>query len=1313
MSSALQNLTAGINKLPRSTWLILTLLFLTSGGTAVFAQETRGTISGTVRDTAGAAVPGATVTITNAGTNVSTEATSNEGGAFQVPFLQPGTYNVTATAQGFKKFLQPGIVVNVGSRADIDVAMEVGAVTEEVTITGAAPLLDTTSGSGAAVLDNATLRSIPVFGNSALLAARALPGIQWTGAPNYLGLHSNVGASQISAAGGAAGNEYVLDGIPNSGLNRRAAFLPYTDAVEELRVSSSEFDASEGHSAGAIINMVTKSGTNQFHGSLSYLHWQQRFNATPSFTKAAYFQRINAAEASGNTALAERLRNEPRQATGRSNTYGATIGGPIYLPRFGEGGKPYFSGKNKLFFFFAYNGYKEAKSEEVTAINRTVPTAAHRRGDFSDLLRLDRVRYQIYDPRTARCENNVAPTTVNGQLSCGSARIIRDPFLNNQVPILNPIYDQIARLYPLPNGNPASSDGYTTNYLASATPFDWDYSAYQNRIDYNISANQKLSGKWSYNNFLEDRGDWTYETARGLNTNGLDRRNRGVGLDYVLTLNPTTILNLKVGYNRFIEGNQLSATQASFSASSIGLPNYIDERAEGQTRLPNIQFGAYSNISGAYPGYTRVSIATTSGELSKAFSSHTLRLGYDLRQNYRATNNPGNTTGTYTFSNGFVTRISGTNPDNPAAIGLEWAAFMLGTPTGISIDRNDSLYITNPFAGGFVQDDWRVSRKLTLNLGFRYEFEGGFRERFNRGIGQFDPTIQLPIEAAAEAAYARNPIPELPVSQFDVRGGTFFLGTEGRPRTLNDGQGAYMPRAGFAYQLNDKTVLRGGYGLFYDTNNVLNTGLAQAGFNRGTGTTLTNNSGLTFDATNLTSDVCRANPVNCTTILSNPFPVRADGTRFNEPLGAELGETAVTGAGFGFVNRDWPRARQQRWRVGVQRELNSNLVLEVAYLGSYTDRMSQTYDNPGETQFGRLLNPLPQQYYATGLVRNQANANFLSAPVPNPFNISNFAFLQTQDPIAYQNLSTRGFFTSTQTTRAQLLTQFPQSGGLVLERSPEVSLKYHHLEASLTQRLSRGISFTSSYQYASSQVRDFLENPFDEAPIYRQNNNYYPHSLRLNGVLDLPFGKGKRFLSDSGFLSKLVGGWQISPIYYLQSGRPIGFGNLFFYGDDTRALKLPDSERNTNNWFNWRLFPGAVRLFQENRAAYIENLRSIVPESMIRQLPNRTVGGQSVAASYENVTPTDFQPTGPHVRVFPSRFNFLRGDIMSQLDLNITRTFALTENTRMEFRTDFINAMNNVQWDQPSTDLNSTNFGRVTQQWNTPRWIQFQFRLTF
>ena len=1268
---------------------------------AAFAQETRGTILGTVRDASGEVVAGAEVEITNAETKIAIRVTSNGSGAFEAPYLTPGVYSVAAVAPGFKKSLQQNITVRVGSRINLAVQMEVGQLSEEVVVSATAPILETTSANGSTTLGEEQIRSLPVFGNNAVLQARSVPGLQWTAQPNYLGLHSNVGASGISAAGGVGGNEFTLDGVPNAAGGRRVGFMPNTDSVEELKVDIANFDARSGHTSGATISMITKGGSSEYHGALSYMHWQQRWNGTQSTTNAGYWGQIEQARAAGDQTLVNNLLAQERQPSGHANHYGGSIGGPVWLPKKFFGPLGWEKGRERLFFFFSYSGLRENKSEEATAVNRTVPTLKMRQGDFSEFLSLG-PQYRIYDPRTARCSDGLpAPCARTG------VTVVRDPFPNNQVPILNPIYKNYVNLYPVPNNVPGVvARDFQNNYLASATPFNWKYVAYQNRVDYNITGRQKMTGKWSWNDFLEDRGDWTYETARGLHSGGLVRQNLGITLDYVITLNSTTNLNLSVGFNRFIEGNKLNEVQLSGSPSAAGLPGYIDQKAAPFIRLPIVNINSYEQISGGYPGFTRFSAAFHRGEMSKVLGNHTVVTGYDLRQQYRAGFGPGNSSGVFNFDNTHMRRRSD-NPDNAAQRALSWAAFALGVPSSISIDTNDSIYLTNPYRAAYAQDNWRLTQKLTLNLGFRLEYEGGFKERFNRGLPGFDPNATLPITAAAEAAYvAIADRVGLPASQFKIRGGSMYLDNNGAPDTTHGGNWSYLPRVGFAYTLNDKTVLRGGYGIYADTLNVLNFGVDQFGYNRATGTIVTNNNGVTFNG---------SDPKNPATLLNDPFPVRlVDGTRFNVPLGNALGLMARVGRGQSFVNYDWENAKQHRWRFGVQREINRNMAFEIAYLGSFTDNLSLTNNNPGDNEITRPLSFLPEQFWASGLVRRPDINTALTQTVPNPFNIANFASLQTTNPTLFQDMSNNGFFTAATIQRQALLRAFPQMNGLSVIRMPVGALKYHHMETSLTQRLSKGVTFITSYTWASSQVKDFFENEFDEKPIYRQNTNYRPHHFMVNAVAELPFGKGKRFLSNGGLLDGLLSGWKLSGTYHLQSGRTFDFGNFFLYGKDLRDIKLGGDEQTTDRWFNWELFPGASRDFvATNREAYEARIREIVPAEILTQMGNICGPNNNAACTYGNVTPTNFQPAGFHRRVSPPRMNWLRGDKMSQLDASLSRAVKFTERLGLEFRIDMINALNTVQWDNPNTDLNSSNFGRVTTQWNTPRWIQFQLRLVF
>lgn len=305
------------------TLIRATLVFaiVASAAPASWAQETRSAILGTVRDSSGGVLPGIGVLITNEDTNVSAEAVTNERGYFEVPYLVPGTYRIVVEASGFRKVTQTGLELSVNMRVEMPLVLELGALADEVTVVAETPMLETTA-SASATLTNRQVNALPVFGNSAQLLVRSVPGVQWTGQPNYLGLHSNVGASAVNAAGGVGGSEYSIDGVPNTGNSRRVAYLPYTDTVAEIKVETAAFDASKGHSSGAHISMLTKSGTNQLKGSATWQSWNQRWNATQSTTNAAYHGRIAEAEARGDLEAARRT------AASRRCRRGTRITGP-------------------------------------------------------------------------------------------------------------------------------------------------------------------------------------------------------------------------------------------------------------------------------------------------------------------------------------------------------------------------------------------------------------------------------------------------------------------------------------------------------------------------------------------------------------------------------------------------------------------------------------------------------------------------------------------------------------------------------------------------------------------------------------------------------------------------------------------------------------------------------------------------------------------------------------------------------------------------------------------------------------------------
>jgi len=1214
---------------------VLSGFLLTLLATLSPAQETRSMMFGRVLDPQGASIVGAKVRVRNAETGVSISLNTNNTGYYEANLLLPGTYELVAEVAGFKRMLRKGVTLPVSSRLEVDLPMEIGGSTETISVTAEAPLLETNAVSSGRVIDNKSLMELPVMGNSAMLLVKLAPGIQTGGVNNYLALHSNAGGSDYSVGGNIGGNSWTLDGSPNQGPGRRTAYLPYTDAVAEFKVETNNFDAGIGQSTGSAISMISKSGSNDFHGTATWQHWQQRWQGTPFFVKQNYFRRIAAADAAGNAALANQLRGTDKQPTGRSNNWGASGGGAVIIPKL-------YNGRNRLFWFFTYNAFKDVKVEDASQFNRTVPSLKAREGDFSDMLSIPNgSRFVVHDPTSVARD----PSRPNN--------FARVPFPGNIIPksrFANPSLDPILALYPKPNvAIPAGQDP-VNNYLASQTPYNWDYYAYSNRMDYQINDKWRMFGRWSINNFgPEDRGDWTYETARGLNLGGLVRNNKGGNFDLVYTQSPTTLWNINVAMNQFRELS-IQPKAREFKPSTIGLPGYLDQKAGDLGILPQMAIAGYSTISpGGFSTPTRTRQTTVKAEGTFIRRNHSIRVAFDNRNQFRTGGGGGNTSGNFSFNQNYVRR----NDDGftPASdLGLGMAAFLLGIPSSGSVATNDTYATHTPYYASFVQDTWRVSSKLTLSLGLRIEYERGATERYNRMIGNFDPNYVPPFARVAEAAYARSPIPELPASQFRVIGGNTYLGSGGSPRQLYKNELMWLPRIGVAYQVNKKTVLRGGYGTFFDTINVLNFGPDQFGYSRSTNMIVSNDFGQSWNFSG------NANPGNGGSPLRDPFPVRSDGTRFDIPTRDALGGFGRQGRGFNYTAFNQPHARQQRWQMGLQRQLGTRMVITAFYQGSYSDRIS----------LGQTQSPLASQYFATGTVRNDANANNLNANVPNPFFVGNFNRADFT-PLVWADMNTNGFFTSPIIRKSQLLRAFPQMNGVTNNTEFSSYTRADEFQFSFEKRFSAGWNLNVGYTALKLREADFFANEFDKTRTERPSNDGRPHRITMTGVYELPFGKGHRFLASAPrVVDLLVGGWQAAATYEFQPGPLVDFGNLFYYGNNPSDLS--NVTRTWDTWFN--------------------------------------------TANFERTATRG--PNGPHVRVFPPRVPGLRVDSTNQWNANFGKNFAITERLKMQIRLDALNVQNRSQMAAPTTDPFSTNFGRITAQTAaTNRWLQVQARLSF
>src|SRR5574340_157240 len=1093
---------------------------------ALAAQETRTAIYGRVVDPSSSPVMGASVVVTNVETGVSATLATNETGYFEANLLLPGEYRLSAEAAGFKKSIRSGITLPTGTRLEIGFALEMGAVTESISVTAEAPLLDTSTSSSGWVLDNRNVMALPMLTNNATLLAKLTPGVFTPGINQYGQLHAVVSSSQYSVSGNVGGNEWSIDGAPNNGRDRNVGYVPYADTVQEMKVETSNFDAPAGHTTGVTVARMTKSGTSQFHGTATWQHWQNRGQGAPFFTKQVYYRNIAQAKARGDMALADRLRSQPLLPSGHSNNYAATLGGPIV--------------KEKLFFFFGFNGYKEKFNESGLQVNYTIPTMANRQGDFSQLLNVDPVRYQIYDPLSVRPD------------PARPSHYIRDPIPSNVLPaarVVNSAYKAYAGFLPTPNSDPLQPNKEPlNNYVAPAIPWNFNAKTFSNRVDYNISDKDRFFGRWGFAQPEESGVDWTFQSAPGLHANTLQRRNRNLIVDWVHLPSSRTVLDVSFSTNEYRQG-QLAPAKPS--AADVGLPAYLDAKAGQFAALPTMSVSGYQTIGIKSQPFQYYRLFSYKADVAQIRSAHSLRAGFDARQ--RQQNGSGgssNFTGAFAFTNAYTRR----NDDSftPAGdLGLSWAAFMMGLPSSMTIQSPASVAASTPTYGWYGQDDWRVNSKLTLNLGLRMEYELGPLERFNRVIGWFDPQAELPITAAAQAAYALKPIPELPASAFVVRGGSLYPGIGGAGRRYIRNEFMWLPRFGVAYQLNSRTVLRAGYGLFFDTVNILNSPLMnidQTGFSRDTSTNVTND----FGATWLVGD-----PRNGISPLRDPFPVRPDGTRFDAPLGSALGLMARVGRGWSFYNHDMRRARQQRWRVALQHQFGNNMVFEAAYAASYSDHV--------RVDQSKTLSYLPQQYWATGLVRNDAIATNLNSDVPNPFLLSGFADLKNSNPLVYADMATQGFFTSSTIRKNQLLRAYPQMNGIaVKDTASDGEARADALELSFARRLAKGFSVNAAYTRLRLVEADYFYNEFDAKPSWRSSNDGRPHRLSASGIWELPFGPG-RALARRGPLGLLFGGWQIGWTYEFQTGPLITFGNLFYYGDLGDIAKGPHT---LAEWFN-------------------------------------------------------------------------------------------------------------------------------------------------
>jgi hypothetical protein len=1054
------------------------------------AQDFRGQILGTVTDSQGGLLPGATVTVTNLGTNVTTTATTDARGQYRVPYLISGSYSVKIELSGFKSVVRKPIEVRVGDAISVDGKLDPGGLEEVVEVTASQPLLDTSSGVTGQVIDSNQIRELPLGDGTAYMLTRLAPGVADSSDLHFARPMDNGNMAGITVNGAQGGNEVTLDGAPNrvspgatnpeNNNNGVVGFSPPSEAIAEFRVQTNAFDAQAGQTAGATVNLALKSGTNKVRGSLSYFNRDDSRSETPLFSERAGAEK----------------------PTRDYSRYTATVSGPIV--------------KNKTFFLVSFEHLLDVQPEPSTY---TVPTARMRQGDFSEWLPSGVL---IYDPFTAT-----------------GANLQRTAFPGNIVPAgrINNVARNYVSYYPEPN-QPGLEDNYFTNQLRP-----YDYNALLGRFDHNFDQSRKLFLTLYWNKRQEDRYNWAKGASNASGegsingfevTHGYDyRSNLGGILGYTQTLSSNVVLDVRAGVSRFGEyrkpGQEFDPATMGFAAQSLAAMG-------GYKYLPFITFGGFSTTnansriaslgsqrsdwgSGFDRPFDNMSFSPT---LTWVRGAHSLRGGYELRyRRWNITSAPYGA-GRYFFRGNF------TRANNAAAqdvLAQEFAQFLLGLPTvgtnntvATSGSNSSQFEISAPgdyrqtSHALFLQDDWRVNRRLTLNLGVRLEIDGAMSESENRNLAGFDQLVASPIEAQARAQYAAAPLPELPASQFAVKGGLHFA-----DGPIYNTLVKVEPRLAVSYLLNDKTVLRGGAGLFsfpyyFDAGN-------QTGYSQPTGVLTTNDNGLTFS-----------------TDLTNPLP----SGQLIPPVGSANGLSTGLGTALGtVVPSERTSPYYTRWQAGLQRDVGKGWVVELMYVGAKGSNLPVL----------RPINTLPTQYQSTSRTRDAAIETSMSAQVPNPF--------RGLIP------ASTGFNGAT-IGRGQLLSPFPEFGAITTQEYVG-SDSYHAGTIRLDKRFSNGNSLVM--QYTRSRLRDRLNylNPAQDELEDRVSPNDRPNRFTVGATYRLPFGKGRRWGSDwKGASEAILGGWQLSATYQYQTGFPYTFGHVYYDPSrDPRDLKSNIGQKTT------------------------------------------------------------------------------------------------------------------------------------------------------
>ncbi|MGA3323719.1 MAG: TonB-dependent receptor [Terriglobia bacterium] len=1211
------------------------LLLLAFVPLPLYAQQTGASITGHIIDPSAAAVSGAAIHLTSTTTGAVYTAGSSNAGVYQLPFVPIGTYTMTVEKQGFKKYEQQGIALLADEKAVVDVTMQLGATTQSVTVTANAPVLQMESGDRTTTISITSLDPENFRGLNTITTTWMIPGVTDTGGNRKVRPWDNAGVQDENINGGQSGqggnlqtgqqsgNQVMVNGVSTNQSGNGTGFSPIASTVEQVTVQNTMYDAQFGWSTGGHIDTITKGGTNQWHGH-GYDYLQNSWLNAEDWTSIAGAPGV-------------------KGGTGRLpwhfNYFGGEVGGPLR--------------KDKIFVYYAFQQIWQVQRDFYT---NTVPTAAERQGNFNGLMS-GSAQVQLYDPSTttATCASSASTPCRTQSGSLMSGNII--PTTN-----INPIAAKVMSILPLPAfaGSTQSCPAGVTSAQAgglcgtfqgniltgpNSRKFIDFFPEHTGRIDWNFTDKTHAYFMFSKNDLAETRS-YIYSTVSAINpaetsgNNPLFRGNQFYVLELSHTFSPTTVLEFRTGMDRYPSGGG-DSTVAGTDAASLGFsPTFESEVGH---LFPQMTISQMGGASGQLPSYTAADVWNHELVIAHTHGAHNLKFGFQRFDFANYVESPGYNNGTFTF-NGYYTDQNPTGATGPTGYGL--ADFELGLFAQNS--TSTYTYINEPAYPEywmhedslFIQDDYHLSRKLTLNMGLRWDYSGPVHDKHNRLLNGFCFTCQ-------------NPIGFIP-GLGNLLGGPTYAGAAGAPSgTYNRKWDNFGPRLGFAYDLGHDTLLRGGWGVIY-AQQFLNVGAAP-GF------------------TQTTTDVPvpgAAGIFNPALSFANPFP-----SGLVPIVGAQYGLASNIGKGITFVDPNVDIPRTQQYSLEFQHQFGQNWMVSLAYVGSHSTRLNVNQnlnylplaDLPYTPSFqNNTTAPFtPSASCTSG--GGSCTYSYLTTTIANPF-LNNL-------PAAYSSLATGTYLASAKVAPSQLLLPYPQFSGVTEDWVPIGRSHYNSMQFEVSKRMSMGLEFRASFTYSKClQALGFL-NAQDLAPAQTYCQYDVPREVKVNFAYFAPFGPGRRFLNHTnGVVSRLVSGWDISATPMIQDGPPAPTPSGVM---PIKGAAETTANRTLTHWFN-TCYLGLDGVTKHDCAGGTNSWQ-------VDSTP-----------AWQQLQPDQLYEWSPYM-------HGVRYVGFHRLDASIKKETFIKERYQITLRADAINAFNSSEWyNEMDTGSTDANFGMVGPPANTP-----------